>query len=310
MDKPFKTIDEQIEILNARGLITDERTKHILAREGYYCVINGYKDLFIDKEAKSAASGDDRFYKGVTFDHVYRLFEFDRDLRLRMFKYFARVEATLKTACSYCFTSRYQDECEPYLNEELYRRESGYRRNIEKLIRNFEKILGKNPNEQQAYERPYIEHYIKNRDEVPLWVLSNYISLGAIFKFYTFQKESMRNEIARYFSRLFEATHGTKKRFDPENLRLIYDHIKDFRNICAHDERLYCARVSPSKDIRFSDVIDDLSEIMQVDEIVEMKTEVSRLILGVTRDTPSFVSAPLLNAMGFSSIKELVEGTK
>ncbi|WP_180326741.1 Abi family protein [Raoultibacter phocaeensis] len=307
MDKPFKTIDEQIELLNSRGLITDKRSRDILSREGYYCVVNGYKDLFIDKNAKSAAGGDDRFYKGVTFDHVYRLFEFDRDLRLRMFRYFARAEAVLKTACSYCFTERHQTECEPYLNKMLYRREDRYRRDIDALIRNFEKILTKDPSGTSARRRSYIDHYLNNHDEVPLWVLANFTSLGMIFKFFTFQKESMRNEIARYFSTLYETTHGVKKRFNPEQLRLAYDHIKDFRNICAHDERLYCARVSPSKDVSLSNVIDDLSDIMQVDEMVEMRTEVSRLILGVIRDTPSLISESLLKTMGFSSVKALIE---
>ena len=46
MDKPFRTHDELICIMNARGLKTDNRTKFILEREGYYAVVNGYKDLF------------------------------------------------------------------------------------------------------------------------------------------------------------------------------------------------------------------------------------------------------------------------
>ena len=45
LHKPFKTIDEQIEILNRRGLLTDDSTHLILEREGYYPVVNGYKDF-------------------------------------------------------------------------------------------------------------------------------------------------------------------------------------------------------------------------------------------------------------------------
>ncbi len=43
MDKPFKTIEEQIELIESRGMMTDENTPGILLREGYYSVINGYK---------------------------------------------------------------------------------------------------------------------------------------------------------------------------------------------------------------------------------------------------------------------------
>lgn len=44
MDKPFKTIGEQVKILRSRGVSTDEDTATILLREGYYSVVNGAKD--------------------------------------------------------------------------------------------------------------------------------------------------------------------------------------------------------------------------------------------------------------------------
>lgn len=47
MDKPFKSIGEQIAILESRGLECDSNIRLVLEREGYYPVINGYKDLFL-----------------------------------------------------------------------------------------------------------------------------------------------------------------------------------------------------------------------------------------------------------------------
>lgn len=49
MDKPFKSIAEQIAILESRGLECDYDTRLVLEREGYYPVVNGYKDLFLDQ---------------------------------------------------------------------------------------------------------------------------------------------------------------------------------------------------------------------------------------------------------------------
>lgn len=46
MAKEFKTIDEQIALLNSRGIKTDDQTKIQLMRESYYAVVNGYKDPF------------------------------------------------------------------------------------------------------------------------------------------------------------------------------------------------------------------------------------------------------------------------
>ncbi|WP_206424107.1 hypothetical protein [Vaginisenegalia massiliensis] len=49
MTKPFKTIDEQIEILTSRKLIikNEDAAKESLMRFGYYEIINGYKNPFL-----------------------------------------------------------------------------------------------------------------------------------------------------------------------------------------------------------------------------------------------------------------------
>lgn len=51
MYRPFMAVESQVQQLNRRGLQTDMRTPWILEREGYYSVVNGYKDPFFDKEA-------------------------------------------------------------------------------------------------------------------------------------------------------------------------------------------------------------------------------------------------------------------
>lgn len=80
MGKPFLTVEQRIDLLEARGVKTDATTVSILLREGYYSVVNGYKEPFIDKRA-SAADGDDRFKEGTAFSDTYELFSFDRKLR-------------------------------------------------------------------------------------------------------------------------------------------------------------------------------------------------------------------------------------
>lgn len=72
----------------------------------------------------------------------------------------------------------------------------------------------------------------------------------------------MRNSIAKSFSDLYSVTHEIDKRISPRRLRLAYDYIKDFRNICAHDERLFCARVSPSHDVNLVGVLSDLELVL------------------------------------------------
>ena len=53
MSKPFKTFTDQIKILRGRKLIIADtvETRRVLCKENYYYVINGYKDIFLDKTA-------------------------------------------------------------------------------------------------------------------------------------------------------------------------------------------------------------------------------------------------------------------
>ena len=47
MLKEFKTIAEQIHVLETRGMRIGEEASTILLRENYYSIVNGYKDVEI-----------------------------------------------------------------------------------------------------------------------------------------------------------------------------------------------------------------------------------------------------------------------
>lgn len=71
--KPYRSVDEQLRILRSRGMAVDAGAGHVLRREGYYPIVNGYKDLFLDRKACLTA-GDDRYGTGARFDDLYVLF--------------------------------------------------------------------------------------------------------------------------------------------------------------------------------------------------------------------------------------------
>lgn len=58
MNKEFKTIDELVSLLASRNIIVDAETGRILQKEGYYAIVNGYKDTFLDRDAMQSSSGD------------------------------------------------------------------------------------------------------------------------------------------------------------------------------------------------------------------------------------------------------------
>ena len=102
MNKIFKNLDEQIEILKARNLtITDEeKTKDILLRENYF-FINGYRHMFLE------SSKSKKFFDGTTFEELYSTFLFDRNIRNIMFKHLLIVENNIKSIISYQLSKKY-----------------------------------------------------------------------------------------------------------------------------------------------------------------------------------------------------------
>lgn len=305
VDKPFKSIEEQVEILEGRGLRTNEATPLILERENYYSVINGYKDPFLEMPT----NGVDRYLQGTAFDDVYRLFCFDRDLRMFMFRYFAIAESTLKSTCAYQFSKVHRDEIEPYLNPANYRAEPNYKGRVTKFVGELSKIVGRDPdcdsNKKPIYQCEYMRHYAEHHDGIPLWVLTNYLMFGQIFKFFDFQTESMRDAIARSYSNLYAETHQKPQKIFWPRLRRSYNHIKDFRNICAHDERLYCSRVAPAKDIKFVDVTRDLQLVLRKDEDIAMIEGLKRMVVKLGDDLPEVPYARVLKSMGFTDMSLL-----
>ena len=106
MSKPFQTHNQQLKILRSRNIsITNGgKAKAILIRENYYQLINGYKHIFLDIVETKKRKED--YYKiGTTFEQIYALYEFDRNLRNVLMKYILMTENSIKSKIAYQFSS-------------------------------------------------------------------------------------------------------------------------------------------------------------------------------------------------------------
>ena len=101
-NKVFRNLDEQIEILRAKGLMINdiEKTKMILLKENYFFV-SGYRHLFM-KDGK-----DKYFMDGTTFEELYSTFVFDRNIRNIFFKNILIIENNVKSLISYQMSKKY-----------------------------------------------------------------------------------------------------------------------------------------------------------------------------------------------------------
>ena len=226
--KEFKTYQEQIEILKSPGIVinNEEFALEKLQEDNYYNIINGYKDLFIDSN---------QYIQGTTFEEIYSLFEFDRNLKSILLKNILIVENILRTLIAYNFSLKYGND--NYLKIDNFEtlKNSGCKKEkyqerieqIQKLICNMQLDIANN-----IKKKPYINHYILNYGFVPLWVLVNAISLGRLSQFYSLMDQSVRINVSR------------KWNVKENELNQFIKNLSYFRNLCAHDERVYNATIN------------------------------------------------------------------
>ncbi|MEG0468663.1 MAG: Abi family protein [Longicatena sp.] len=228
MVKPFKTIDEQYNLLLSRGLeFTDEHAaKTYLLRNNYYNILNSYGKFF--------TSITDEFKTNTNFDEITQVHIFDKEVKSILFKYILEAEKHLKSIISYYFSEAHKDQAYPYLIATNYRNTDILK--IAPLITNLSNIISKYQNKDFKNS---IQHYIKFHGNVPFWVLSNYMSLGQIVVFFKRMNLSEQNKVAKEFSKLLSQNLEIPPlRLEVCELTVILDNLLEVRNIVAHNNRL------------------------------------------------------------------------
>lgn len=237
MSKPFKTYDEQIEILSSRGLYIEnlKDAKVILSQVNYYNLINGYRTPFLDNASSNKV--EDVYKPGSSFEEIYALHEMDRELKKVVFYYLLRFEKLLKTSCAYHFSDLHRDGLYPYLQTENY---STSKHQLNYVLKNIGTLTAaiSRENKNSNGKKP-LKHYIKKHNHIPLWVLVNFLTLGNISYFYNSLDESLQNIIARDFGERYKENYLSKEKISKTELIDIIKICNFFRNVCAHDEVMF-----------------------------------------------------------------------
>ena len=215
MEKIFKTLEEQIDILQSKGLtIPDENyAKEILLRENYF-FLNGYRHLFVDQSSRM-------FLAGTTFNELYSLFYFDRHIRNTLFKNLLIIENNIKSIMAYYLSMKYGIREEEYLNPRNFVRSADRKRQVNDLIKKLKRQIRINGGQHQA-----TQHYIEYYGYIPLWIVVKILSFGIVGEFYSILKPEDQRAIAEMF-------HVSR-----ENLIVWLPILANYRNLCAHEDIL------------------------------------------------------------------------
>ena len=233
--KVFKTIQEQISILESKGLIIDDYlfTEDILIRENYF-FISGYRHLFL-KSPK-----DRNFIKGTTFRELYALFNFDRQVRNIVFKNLLIIENNLKSIISYQLSKKYGFREKDYLRPENFTKVPDKQRQLNDTLKKMKRQIRVNGAQHSA-----TSHYLKNYGYIPLWVVVKVLSFGIVGELYTVMKREDQEEIANIYD------------LSIDNLLTYLPILSNYRNLCAHEDILYDHRTQKIiGDTRYHDGLD------------------------------------------------------
>lgn len=241
MSKPFKTHNQQLKILRDRNIIIKNGTKAkaILIRENYYQLINGYKSIFLDRiETKTRKS--DYYKDGTTFEQIYALFTLDRNLRNIFLKYLLMAENSIRSKIAYQFSKEHEKEAFSYFNINNYR--DNDHQNTTALIAELSSVT-KNNTDSITKTGPFF-HYLSEHKELPLWVLVTKLSLGQTCKLFYNLKDDTKIEILKSMLYEFNKNSAAGRKLVQPSKYLnefmgLLNCIKAFRNVCAHEDRLY-----------------------------------------------------------------------
>ncbi len=215
--KTFRTLDEQIKILQSKGLTIKDlsKTKDILLKENYFFV-NGYRFLLMESEKKR------QFIEGSTFEELYSIFVFDRYIRNTLFKNLLIVENNIKSIISYQLSRKYGYKEKDYLNPTNFTSDPKKVRQVKDLISKMERQIRANGKQHRA-----TFHYISNYGYIPMWVLVKVLSFGIVSELYTILHHDDKNTISDYYG------------IRASEIELYLSLLANYRNLCAHEDMLF-----------------------------------------------------------------------
>ncbi len=225
VEKQFRTLDEQIEILKSKNLIinNEEYAKSILLRENYF-FINGYRHLFSHQNNKE-------FRQGTTFEELYSLFLFDRTFRTICFKNLLIIENNFKSITSYQLSKKYGYKEKEYLKPKNFTNRPDKRRQLNDLLKKMQRQIRVNGSQHSA-----TQHYACNYGYIPLWILVKVLSFGIVSEMYSVLKTDDQKAI----SAVYEISNDVFSDYLPV--------LANYRNLCAHEDILYENRTQKSID--------------------------------------------------------------
>jgi abortive infection bacteriophage resistance protein len=229
--KPHKTYKQQIAILADRKMIIQEPKRALkkLSHVGYYR-LSGYWYIARKENPTPNIQGLnnrlDDFEDNTTFEDIYKLYLFDKDLRLHLLCGIERIENYLKAIIAYELGRNHP--C-AHLDPNLFLT------NTPKAVEQFNFYKNKLEKAINDSKDVFIRWNVDNYKDIPIWVVSEIWDFGMLSNIYKMLKKNYKEAICKRLN--------VSKSKDLENCLHTLNII---RNKCAHNARVWNCSIRPA----------------------------------------------------------------
>lgn len=233
--KPWRSFDEQLQQLQARGMQVEERAAALgyLERLGYYRLSGYWYPLRQIDQTASQEQGKpirlDTFVPGSRFEDVVRLYMFDKKLRLLALDALERIETAVRVDVAHLLGQR-----DPCAHE-----------NLQCLHGNFtKKLITRGPDKgktehqvwlekyrallHRARKEPFVSHHQQHYGRLPIWAGIELWDFGLLSRLFAGMQHADQQVIAERYG----AVDGRAFAQWLRSLNFI-------RNVSAHHSRLW-----------------------------------------------------------------------
>ena len=227
--KPWLTYDEQLDLLESRGLVINDRegATIYLKSVGYYR-LSGYWYPFRMRSSGHREGIDipsDQLQPGISFDEIAAVCNFDRKLRVSIWEAIERIEIALRVALAYQMGTH---GAFAYLDPANLSLGCHAPSQHHPEMSHYEEFCKKMQDSIQGSKEDFVNHFRTSYDgRLPIWVAIEVWDFGTLSRFYQIMKTVDKMAVAGSF--------GITK---PSTLASWLQALNILRNYCAHHSRL------------------------------------------------------------------------
>ncbi len=284
--KEYKSNEELLDYLIFKGVIIKNRKLALnnIQKYTYYSIVNTYKDVF---------KYNNTYINNVTFEEIFALYDFDKNLKSIFLKYALEIEQVVKSLIANTVSEKYG--IKDYLQYDCFDVNAS-KTSIDEMILSIKEEINKNYRKHNA-----ISHYKNTYDFIPPFVLVKIMTMGQISRYYGLLKQDDRQNVSKYFKisdkllkqLLFNIT--LVRNFSAHNNRLYTFHSKFFISFKSIDESYN----NMSKSTNLYMVMKGMEKLLDNSKNKQFIKQINREIYKLDKKLIAINSKKILNIMGF-----------